>query len=381
MATTIPMGPQVEDDPGLLDLMLEDLHAGPALYQPGNYWANYEKILVPELRTSGLRDFRRRRASIVNTFGAADFAPITAELNTPPANPESNRRVRVKRLILELAQRVRPASRALRALGGSYVGASLEGVRQLCYAYASAYGKSNGAKPLEDFSASTAGNPEDVFDVDGRTYTTSMLQSYMLYAYCCRFANFDAIQSVMELGSGSGKQIEVIRKLHPHLSFFLFDIPPQLYVCEQYLRAVFPGSVVSYRDTRALQGIGRPVPGSIYMFGTAKLPELEDLRWDLFWNAASFQEMEPDLVLNYLAFVNRETRRHVFLQENMEGMHQARRRGEHGVLQRTTMEHYQQGLPDFGLVDLCEAIDLQRLRTSSKSLYSFSFWNRKGITA
>jgi putative sugar O-methyltransferase len=381
MPTTASVGPQVEDDPGLLDLMLEDLHAGPALYQPGNYWANYEKILVPELRTTGLRDFRRRRGSIVNTFGAADFAPITAELNTHPANPETNRRVRAKRMILKLAQRVPPVSRALRALGGSYVGASLEGVQQLCHAYAAAYGRSNGAKPLEDFSASLAGNPEDVFVVDGCTYTTSMLQAYMLYAYCSGFVNFDAIQSVMELGSGSGKQVEVIRKLHPHLSFFLFDIPPQLYVCEQYLRAVFPDAVISYREARMLRSIGRPEPGKIYMFGTAKLPELTDLRCDLFWNAASFQEMEPDLVLNYLDFVNRQTGRHVFLQENMHGMHQAGRPGEHGVLQRTTMEHYKQGLPDFDLADLRDAIDLQRLRTSSKTLYSFSFWNRKGIPA
>ena len=135
--------------------------------------------------------------------------------------------------------------------------------------------------------------------------------------------------------------------------------------------------MVSYRETRELRDIRRPEPGSIYMFGTAKLPELEDLRCDLFWNAASFQEMEPDLVLNYLGFVNRQTRRHVFLQENMHGMHQAARPGEHGVLQRTTMEHYRQGLPDFDLVDLREAIDLQRLRTSSKSLYSFSLWHRK----
>jgi putative sugar O-methyltransferase len=376
MSTTTRVGLQVQDDPALLDLMLEDLHEGPELYQPGNYWANYEKLLVPELRTTGLRDFRRRRASIVNTFGAADFDPITAELNAHPANPESSGRLRVKRLILELARRVRPASRALRALGASYVGASLEGVQQLCYVYAAAYGRSHGARPLEDFSASTAGNPEDVFVVDGRTYTTSMLQSYILYAYCCRFLSFDTIQSVMELGSGSGKQVEVIRKLHPQLSYFLFDIPPQLYVCEQYLRAVFPDSVVSYRETRTFRGLGRPQPGKIYMFGTAKLAELDDLRWDLFWNAASFQEMEPDLVLNYLGFVNRQTGRHVFLEENMHGMHQASRPGEHGVLQRTTMEHYRRGLPDFDLVDLREAIDLQRLRTSSKSLYSFSFWNR-----
>ena len=47
MSTTTRVGLQVQDDPALLDLMLEDLHEGPELYQPGNYWANYEKLLVP----------------------------------------------------------------------------------------------------------------------------------------------------------------------------------------------------------------------------------------------------------------------------------------------------------------------------------------------
>ena len=28
----------------------------------------------------------------------------------------------------------------------------------------------------------------------------------------------------MEIGSGSGKQVEVIKKLYPHLSFYVLDI-------------------------------------------------------------------------------------------------------------------------------------------------------------
>ena len=39
----------------------------------------------------------------------------------------------------------------------------------------------------------------------------------------------------MELGSGSGKQVEVVAKLHPNVCYFLFDMPPQLYLCEPFL--------------------------------------------------------------------------------------------------------------------------------------------------
>ena len=368
---------QVADDPALLELMLDDLRIAPRTYQPGNYWANYERLLVPELRRVGLRDFRRRRQSVVNSFGAADFTPLSAALNLHPTQRDADPRTRLKRLLLATAERVSPASRALGALSGAYVGASLQGVRRLVYEYATWYGRTNGAKPPSSFSASTAGNPEDVFTFDGQTYTTSMLQYYMQYAYCCQFMDFDAIGTVMELGGGIGKQVEVIRKLHPHLSFFLFDIPPQLYVCEQYLRAVFPDSVVSYRQTRDMRSLGAPEPGKIYIFGSWKIAELTDLSCDLFWNSASFQEMEPELALNYLGFVDRLTRRYVFLQEAMQGMPQARREGEHGVLRPTTLEHYRAGLPDFELTDLSPAADLELARTSTASPYSFSFWTRR----
>ena len=122
----------------------------------------------------------------------------------------------------------------------AFTGASLRDVRNLCYEYAACCGALNHAVPLDSIDASTVGNPLDVFYVDGKAYTTSYLNYYLDYAYCCRFVDFGNVATVAELGSGVGKQVEVLRKCHPHLCFYLFDIPPQLYVCHQYLSSVFP---------------------------------------------------------------------------------------------------------------------------------------------
>jgi putative sugar O-methyltransferase len=65
----------------------------------------------------------------------------------------------------------------------------------------------------------------------------------------------------------------------------------------------------------------------IFVFGNWKLPELKDFSYDLFWNSASFQEMEPDVVLNYLSYVNRQTKKYVFLNEMMKCTKVAAARG------------------------------------------------------
>ena len=75
---------QVKDDFELLEMMLADMRAAPVEYQPGNYWRNYERFLVPELRSKGLHDFRRRGHTVLSTFGATDYCPLTAASNKHP---------------------------------------------------------------------------------------------------------------------------------------------------------------------------------------------------------------------------------------------------------------------------------------------------------
>jgi putative sugar O-methyltransferase len=242
----------------------------------------------------------------------------------------------------------------------------------LCYKLAELYGEINGAEPISNLEASTVGNPEDIFFIQGKKYTMKTLYYYVQYAYCCKFIDFSSINSLMEIGSGSGKQIEIIKKLHTNITFYILDIPPQLYVCEKYLDALFPNSVVSYKSTRMMKNFSQVQKGKICILGNWKLPELINLDIDLFWNGASFQEMEPKVVLNYLRYVNQHAK-FVFLSELMGGTKIAEKRGQHGVLKQTKLEHYQEGLKDFVIQDLSKSIFLPR----ANERYSFSFWSRK----
>ncbi|MBM3947893.1 MAG: putative sugar O-methyltransferase [SAR202 cluster bacterium] len=233
------------------------------------------------------------------------------------------------------------------------------------------YGQQSGAAGLENLDCSLAGNPEHPISVDGRHYTWSMLNYYINYAYCCRHVKFERIQTVVELGSGAGRQAEVLKKLHPELTLYLFDLAPSLYICYQYLSTVFSDAVASYQETRGLTTLPNP-DGRIYILGNWQYPLLTR-PFDFFWNANSFQEMEPDVVRHYLSFVNKQASM-AYLRERMEGKELAAGPGQHGVLKKTTLEDYRAGLPEFKLLDMSPAPYALR----PPSGYHNSIWERSG---
>lgn len=383
MTVEAPAERQVKDDPELLNMMLGDASATSQLYKPTHYWAILEKALLPELYDQGLHDFRRRRDSVLAFLSYLDLLPSTWSRMQSPVRAPRRLGVMIKdslsashwlNSLVRTSLRVKAMQEILTGLSEAYLGASLHDINLLSYEFARSYGEKNGARPIQEFEASLVGNPENVFHVDGRAYTTSVLHYYVQYAYCCKFMDFDSISSVLEIGGGFGKQVEVMKKLHPHLCFYMLDLPLQLYVCQQYLSTLFPDSVVSYRQTRTMKKLPEQRDGRIFILGNWKIAELSDLNYDLFWNSASFQEMEPSVVLNYLRYASQQVNKYVFLHERMEGSERSTEPGRIGVLEPTTLEHYKRGLEKFDLVDLSRAVLLPRL---SDTAYSFSFWKRE----
>lgn len=360
---------QVKDDLKLLELMIQDSLSADSLYTASNFWLFYEKQIIDELRTKDLKDFRRRENSHLGDFGAVDshwiFAPIDNSLK--------GLYLKFSLLIFKMKGKIKTIKQSgiqdFFSTKSNYLNLYL-------YELAKSYGKKCGAKSIEQFEADLVGNPT-VFDVNEKQYTVNLLYYYVMYSYCCQFIDFDQIDSIMEIGGGSGKQIEVIKKLHPHITFYVFDLCPQLYVCERYLSEIFPDSAVSYKETRNMTRIPDNKKGKIFFLGNWKISTLENLDCDGFWNSASLQEMEPDIVSNYLKYVNSKTSKFVFLHETMGGQTLAKEKGERGVMKKTTLEDYKQALNNFILYDSSIANHLPTL--SKFTPYRFTFWKRKKI--
>jgi len=351
---------QVEDDHELLDLMMQDMLNGPSIYRPTNYWTVYEKKFLPELKKLGLKDFRRRRDSVLSSFGATDLYESSIEIELIP-----------KRLFVpglrSIAKRInRSVSRNL----STVLNRRNVEYNRLLVEYSSLLASMNGAEPLSRITDSLIGNPEHVIEVGEHILAASLIEFYLQYVYCSKFVDFKNIKVFVELGGGSGKQIELLKKLHPDICFIIFDIAPQLYVCEQYLKALFPKSLVSYRETRDWKKLKNPA-GKILICGTNQFPLISDLRVDLFWNSASFQEMEPEVVENYLQFV-KDCASQVYLREAMGGKEVTKEEGKLGVIRATTFENYKNGLENFQLLDMSPTI----WPLTKRLVYSDSFWDK-----
>lgn len=361
---------QVKDDPELLDLMLLDSKKSSSLYNPTNYWQRHNKLCVPELKSKGLKNLRRRKKSILSSFGATDLNPSTKFLNTLYGGIGSKKR-RIAYFLIRNFLKSNIGKKIFKFITDGFSGIDEDDLNLLCCIFAKHYGETHNAKPISEFETTLIGNPENIFKMENKLYSIRILTYYVRYAYCNNFIDFSNINSIAEIGSGAGRQVEVIKKLYPHITFYLLDILPELYVAEQYLSALFPNSVVSYRETRNMNKIPY-TKGKIYILDPSKIVALDS--YDLFMNSSSFQEMEPNVVLNYLKYVNKQAK-YVFLSNTLQGREVAKKPGKHGVIKKTTLSHYKSGLSNFEIKDTEPQIKFPRI--SRAKYHRFMFWERK----
>jgi len=214
-----------------------------------------------------------------------------------------------------------------------------------------------------------------------RSYFSSDIDYYLQYKYCSKHLDFDKIKIVVELGSGSGKQVEIIKKENPKICFLLFDIPPQLYICEQYLKNVFGDCIIGYETSKRLNELPSKHEGKIFILPAFKFPMIENIEVDLFWNSSSFQEMHIDCVSNYLNYVNKSAK-YVFLNEVMQG-----KKPRDIVYNKITLQDYINFLINFDLLDLSPSWSIEHnyfddfcnlFKPYSNYLYKWLIMRKKG---
>lgn len=360
---------QVKDDPELLEIMLNDLEQAPKLYHPTNYWACYQGEITEHLRTHSLKDFRSSTGGRLASFGATDLHPLKKVLETVSLPDLSKEDLNKVLYFLFLAVK-NPSIKILP------LHVSIDDLNETAYRVADLYGKSTGAKPLAELEASLNGTPEYSFTIKGKHYTHSFLYYYMRYCYCCQYCSFDKLDNIVELASGGGNQIEIIKKLHPHLSIYALDLTPQLYICSQYLKSLFPKEAVDYRKTKALTSISIEEPGQIVFLGNWQIKNLKPKGSTLFWSAASFGEMEPEIVSHYLEVVS-SFAEFVYLFQCEKGKREGKSGEIRRVLHSTTWEHYRSFLEkNYRLVDHSYAYAPLK-RMEENSFYFDAFWQKK----
>lgn len=322
----------------LLDMMLADMSAADPLYQPTSFWQGASDLLVKEVREHGIGRFKSLRMPLrffVPNFAFPDFyrepetyAGVREALRQSRENPS--------RLLLRLENMMSGRDQAMADYRVFLTG----DIDQPPY--------------LDRVSESRVGEPAEQFEFDGRFFSRAFLNYLLGINFIKRHCDMDKLGVVMEIGGGHGGLGEIVLGDKRNQGFYLdVDIPPTAFFATWYLQQVFGEDAIAGYDafrnqeTMSLDDIRQSRRGAVIC--PWQLPRLEG-KIDLFVNFVSFQEMEPPVVRNYLAQVQRLEPELVLLRNLREGKQVARKPGDIGVKDPILGSDYDDFLDQYALV-------------------------------
>lgn len=121
---------------------------------------------------------------------------------------------------------------------------------------------------------------------------------------------------VAELGAGYGRLGFVLTRALS-LRYWVFDIPPALYISEWYLQNVLPDRrIFAFRPFDDFEAVRAEVEASDVAFFTAnQIALLPDASVDAFVNISSLHEMRPPQIDHYIQQMARTARHAIYLKQ------------------------------------------------------------------
>lgn len=318
-------------DPQLLDELRRRYREAPGIYHATRYWENYEAAISKEIERLELEQIDSGLYPYLATFG---FGTVPYRRRSKSTGGSGAMLVKV----LDAAHRM-VGERKLKMLP---YGIKLQDVHALAMARAQLAAVEVSACPPAEVQATSFGDPQDLFEFDGRRHSISYLTYYLRYCFVHGIVGLRGDEVIAEIGSGSCKQVAVLKQALPQATLLCFDLPLQLFLGYHYCRGFMAEHLVALEETMTWTDLSGLQPGKVHFFGNWQAPLLRDRTIDLFWNAASFGEMEPKVVQHYLDQVAGQAS-WIYLMQARHGKESGRRRG--GVERPQTFEDYLRYLP------------------------------------
>jgi putative sugar O-methyltransferase len=294
---------------------LTELQCCDPAFRPTNFWGPGVDKLLEEMRTRGLESFKSWPEALFW------FYPVY----------ELSLRRRQRKQLLDMAESFDPPlRRQLRArLDGAPAAQRDFDAARLTWDH------DRWPVDLEAHGESTVGRPRHLFRLTGSE--TAWGRPYLNYLLCMAALSRHvrtAPKSFLELGGGFGVLGELVMSRDPEARYVNCDIPPLLTVASYYLTTLFGDDrVLTYDDQVSSRG-------PIEVPRSACLPNwrIGDLKgpFDVFVNAFSFQEMEPEVVQRYVDTVVGLGISHVVSLNSRKGKRVAQDEHDIGVLDPVT---------------------------------------------
>lgn len=327
-----------EVDYHMLDLALADMRNAPRLYRPTAFWEQVSAGIIECIKEHGLSHFRSLREALMF------FVPTYA---FPGTLFRSDVAAEFQDVLVNHGLNVGTVSLSL--------GMFLSGEMQAFADYRVYSATVSDGHPFYDkASESEVGHPLEQFVFDGKRYSRSFLNYLLGLNFLKQHFDLSEVNTVLEIGGGFGSLGEILLgDARNHCFYIDVDIPPTNCVSSYYLQEIFGADKIA--DYGLLRNEERLDIGALASrFKGAvlcpwQLPKLEG-KVDLFVNFISFQEMEPDVVGNYLDQVDRLKAKYVLLRNLREGKSKAKDANSIGVVEPIKGEDYSALMPNYELI-------------------------------
>jgi putative sugar O-methyltransferase len=284
---------QIKNNPKLLNLLMGDMEIAPDEWRPTPYWQGYSKRIYSRLQAVGIEGFRTDW-EIIKGHGQIDPT-------LPPTYEGGSLRVSLLRILSKTPFFSQISNFYMKKVNAEH-GLRKNTHDQLVLAITQLLASDLDFKRYMDLiKESGAGLPNVLVD-DLDNFSIDFLLHFAQLLTLDSTIGALQMRSVLEIGGGHGKFAEIFIKLaaKPDLTYCLIDIPPVLYLATEYLRSIFPDRVIDYDQASKMNRITEEdIRGKILIIPPWLIDRLE-MKFDLFWNSASFQEMEKSVVVEYL---------------------------------------------------------------------------------
>ncbi len=313
----------INDDKELFQILMLDEKKQKDIWRASHYWTHRFDMVTSEILSSGINDFLSNN-KILSSFGhhrpsyfmrkeTPELDALNREIQTH-AGKDSKLAIRLpvwlKKFTAKYMLRISLFNRLfnlyrlpyLYVLADRFYFSSLRLLRELLRQ------NPHTCDILMRVYESKVGKPTTLIEhTHDKMIGEATLRNVIHTSYIHKYLKPESRNSFLEIGGGYGALCSTILRATKEVErYLLIDLPQTCYITTQYLRALFPGEVVSYMEVRDVTEIGIETFGKrrIIVAPTWMLPKV-NLRFDCFINTASFQEMEKKIIRNYLNYVKK----------------------------------------------------------------------------
>ena len=288
----------MQNDIALLDMMKKDQDNQQGLYHPGPYWKGYSSRTAKAIHFEGLKSFRSnpRIAKgygdqvLIHPFDLSSLDSWKEKLYKKIIEIPVFKKYFIEPYIKHNLRHFQETQKYKNLYFTNILG---EWFSQFSEKY-----------NLPDTLIANPSNTVTIRDCKiGRCYLDAFLR---LHNYSSQ-VDFSSVESVFEIGGGFGAWAHTLLHCFPNIKKYLYlDIPPILYVGTQYLKNFYKEELISYRETRNMDSIRFTSGGKREIIAVCPWQiERISANIDVFYNSASFQEMDEDMVINYSKHIKR----------------------------------------------------------------------------